>query len=239
MIPEYIREEFKELSKTSSHRESGAYFMDGKLHPLINVSPDPNQFEVDLESTKLINYSRQVGKSIVLLHSHINSNDDFSVQDIILSKAWKLPIYLYNLSSGVEKFYDPEFIAPYEGRSWSYTTANCYTLIQDFYNKEFNIKLKDFYLDNPLEFKDPKFNKFLLNIQTQGFIQLREEDEIKKGDLILFNMDGYNPNHIGVMFDVEGNKFLHQLCDRFSRLSPYCRDYRRLTHSIYRHQKLL
>jgi proteasome lid subunit RPN8/RPN11 len=241
MIPiqNSIREQFIELATRSPDREIGAYLHQGELHLLENVSPEDDQFEADLEgSHRIISYLSK-GEEVVLLHSHVNGNPDFSVQDVVMSRANQLPVYLYHLKSGMERYYDPNSITPYEGRTWSYTTSNCYTLVQDFYRKEYRVKLKDFYLDRPEEFNEPGFNKFISNIQAQGFIQLKEGDELKQGDLILFSLRGIHPNHIGVMFDVEANKFLHQLVDRFSRLSSYCRDYRSLTHSRWRHQSLL
>ena len=95
------------------------------------------------------------------------------------------------------------------GREYEFGKNDCYSLVRDYYNQEYNIKLKsipfeDDWWEKGLNYFDDLFDSF-------NFVEVQEP---KKGDVIVFTIRSPIPNHCGVYFN-EGI-FLHHAVHRLS-----------------------
>ncbi|HEY9629380.1 MAG TPA: Mov34/MPN/PAD-1 family protein [Coleofasciculaceae cyanobacterium] len=238
MLPPNLQEQLATHSHLDPNRESCGFVINDIYYPAINVADDPNDFRLDPQSTRKVIKARDSGQQVIICHSHINSNPTFSPADIVASKGRRLPYALYHLSTATHSYYDPNApIAPYEGREWHWVIDNCYTLCQDYYLQEFNIKLGDFYLSTPDEYKQPDFTAYLDNMESQGFLRLHSDEPLKVGDFILMNYGSMSPNHAAIMFDLEGNLILHHIVNHLSHIGIYGSQYRKITHSVWRHHQ--
>ncbi|BAU12889.1 hypothetical protein LEP3755_34220 [Leptolyngbya sp. NIES-3755] len=238
MLDEQIINQIRE--QVDSEFEICGVVIQDELYVSKNVSPEPRlNAAYDSETIDRIQLALKNHRKPTLFHTHTRHSklDDFSVQDIKSSRAWKLPSFLLHVPSGIPRYYDPLEVKPLLGREWHWSYQNCYTLAQDYY-RSLGIQLSDFYLESPDEFNDPRFNRFAENVLAQGFRRLRPNEALQESDFLLFNLVGLNPNHCGVFLAPERNRFLHQLVNRLSKESIYGSEYRNLTHSVYRHRTL-
>lgn len=233
-----IKTEIIQHALSLPNQEICGYVLKDKYYPAINVATNPSiDFQLDSESTLKVLKSKR--SRPIIVHSHVNENKQLSVADVKASRSLNLPYLMLHLPSQEWHYYDPKAILPYEGREWSWTTANCYTLLQDYYKQEFQIKLDDFYLETPTEFSDPNFNSYLLNIESQGFILQHSECELKRGDFLLMKVGNLNPNHAAIVYSPEDNLILHHVVNHYSSTSTYGSRWRKATSHVYRHQTQL
>lgn len=185
----------------------GYVLEDGRVLRSINVAEDPTtDFIIDADSAVEAN---RVGFSHVY-HSHTNGNSRFSHHDAISCKQLNKPFVLYDVHTNRFKILDPSDDAPYVGREFTWWLCDCYSLAQDYYRREFNIRLGDY--DREVENNRLVGNAFAQNYTSEGFGLLDRSTPPQKGDLPLFAIGSNYPNHIGII-DRDG-LFLHQLIDR-------------------------
>lgn len=235
LIPQLVA-----LAKQTPEIEICGLIVDNTLIPSINVSYDPAMsFALDAETVLFIELLKAQNKEYAIYHSHIAlSDDDFSANDIRLAKREKIEIVLVNSVSGTIREYNPNTIQPLLAREWRWAYQNCYTLLQDFYQLYFQIKLDDFYLESPNEWEQPGWNKYLENVASQDFELVDRNAELKQGDLIFMWIGrNKNPTHAAIMLDPEENTILQHFSEKLSEISTYDGRYRKLTHSIYRHHQ--
>tara|TARA_B110001454_G_C12673897_1_gene414990 strand:+ start:327 stop:1154 length:828 start_codon:yes stop_codon:yes gene_type:complete len=73
-------------------------------------------------------------------HSHYDQNG-FSWEDKTVSEKLKINLILYSFTDDEFSFYQPEgFVAPFEGRSWTWGIFSCIEIVEDYYKKAFNLK---------------------------------------------------------------------------------------------------
>lgn len=208
-----------------------------EVNRAINIADDPNDFELDAETSNRVWSLIKEGNRPIIYHSHL-TNEDWSHADIIKSRELNLPYLMVCLKTGTYKFYDPDPDRPLINREFHWLANSCYDVVRDYYWQVHQIRLDAFYLDHPKGYEEPRWNLYLDNLPSQGFVQLDTNEPLKKSDLILMQMGCDRPNHVGVMYDPEANKMLHHCIGHLSKLAPYGSDYREATHSIWRHKSL-
>ena len=120
---------------------------------------------------------------------------------------------------------------PYVGRPFIHGLDDCYSLVRDWYQKELNIKLNDYFRQNEWWYKGE--NLYLDNFAKEGFREIKEE-ELRYGDLLLMCIVSNVPNHAAIF--LEGNIVLHHVQGRLSSRDVYSGYYRKATAKRLRHE---
>jgi proteasome lid subunit RPN8/RPN11 len=178
-----------------------------------------------------------------IYHSHTNGNGNFSESDGAQCKKTNVPWILYDVQHNSWTLIDPSGEADYLGRRFCWGVYDCYSLVRDFYRREFDIIWEDFdrpefYDGNCYFWQKSDFDMFSDHAAAQGMRQIPTGATLKRGDVLLMAMHGGNVNHIGVIYDEEKGLFAHQLADKNSKLAVWGDPWKSYTVSILRHESL-
>lgn len=189
---------------------------------------DPNVWEEEEKGRKIT----------CIVHSHTKGQDTFSPQDVRSCKQLQIPWYLFCLPSGKEIYYDPLKPEPLLGREWHYGLWDCYSLVKDYYSIQRGIRLKDYERGAAMDWMEPEWNVFVENFQEEGFKIINEDKALKSGDVILMQLQGHNPNHLGMILDPNTNVMLHHLYGRLSEVTVYGGYWLKHTKMRLRHESI-
>jgi proteasome lid subunit RPN8/RPN11 len=202
--------------------------------PCRNVAEEPAEHAIPAVSdaqTALL-----TGEVLSTYHSHPNALETPSEADLRACEESEVPYHIFSLLS--QQWYTlrpscaPEM--PYVGREFAFGITDCYTLVQDYYRREFKLVLPhlprrdEFWLqDNPI---------FMQTAYEEGFRPVT--DDVRVGDIFLFCVASKpdRPNHLGVY--VGCGHFLHHLYSRLSCQDSLVGSWSRRIHSRYRHSSL-
>jgi hypothetical protein len=120
--------------------------------------------------------------------------------------------------------------ADYEGRPFLHGLFDCYTLIRDYYKKEFNIFLPT-NIQRNWEWWSQGENLYVDNAKNYGF---EETTDIKKHDILIMKIGSPVPNH-GAIY-LGDNKILHHTAGRFSTIQTLTNSYKQKIAVIYRNK---
>jgi proteasome lid subunit RPN8/RPN11 len=210
----------------------GLVVSSGKRHRLIrgkNVALLPKQqFEMHPDAWLEVQDHEQV---IAIYHSHPHTSAEPSVQDLVACEASGLPWHIVCPHTRQHTLTEPSgYEAPYEGRPYLYGVLDCYSLMRDWYKREWGLRLMDFEREPSFWLKGK--NTFVESFEECGFTRLIEQ-EPEVGDLMLVQIASTVPNHI-VLYVGDG-KILHHVEGRLSKIDPYGGAWRRFTTHHLRH----
>jgi len=169
---------------------------------------DPNDF------TK----AEETGNILAVVHSHPVTQPVASQADKIGCENSKLPWHIVNPKTEQWGYYEPSGYKPaLLGRPWVWGITDCWSLVRDWYKEEKNIVLRDWerpttpeqFLDKPL---------FESCAWKTGFRELRPEEKLINGDVLLMSILNPTLNHVAIFLDGD---VLHHLADRISCREPY------------------
>lgn len=132
------------------------------------------------------------------------------------------------------------YLAPLVGRSFSFGILDCFSLIQDYYARELNIKLPNFPREDNF-WKGPDAHEiYLENFHKAGFSPI--VGPIRKHDVILMQVRAQVVNHGGVFIGDVPNMgkglMLHHVYDRLSERVIYGGYWLEHTRLVVRHESL-
>ena len=173
-----------------------------------------------------------VGEIIAIIHSHPTTSPIPSQADKISCENSNLPWHIVNPKTEHWGYCEPcGYQAPILGRQWVWGITDCWSLVRDWYKEEKNIILRDW--ERPLTpedfLKDPMFEKCAL---STGFRELRNDEKLENGDVILMSILGNGLNHVAIFLDGD---VLHHLTDRLSCIEPYSQWLLKCTGGRYRY----
>ena len=173
-----------------------------------------------------------VGEIIAIIHSHPTTSPIPSQADKISCENSNLPWHIVNPKTEQWGYCEPcGYQAPILGRQWVWGITDCWSLVRDWYKEEKNIILRDW--ERPLTpedfLKDPMFEKCAL---STGFRELRNDEKLENGDVILMSILGNGLNHVAIFLDGD---VLHHLTDRLSCIEPYSQWLLKCTGGRYRY----
>jgi hypothetical protein len=122
--------------------------------------------------------------------------------------------------------------AKYEGRPFLHGIFDCYTLIRDYYKREFNIFLPT-NMQRNWDWWSHGENLYVDNAKYHGF---EEVADIKKHDVLVMKIGSPVPNH-GAIY-LGNNKILHHAAGRFSTIQTLTNSYKQKISVIYRNKSL-
>lgn len=200
--------------------------------PSVNISQNKfNSFSIS--PFDYINASEQ-GKIVGFYHSHCGNNGEFGHLDKYNSLNHKLPLVLYHIKSDNFKIYNDkdEKFSKYLGIKFEYGKNDCFSLVESFYNNEFNINLPNISRDKNWHNKNPLLIKE--NIENFGF---KIVSNLEYGDVVLVSLpNNQNPRHL--MIYLGDNKVLHNSFNSYSVIENYSEQMKKQTISIIRHKSL-
>lgn len=185
--------------------KSGEYI---DIYPCKNISSE-KQEHFELNPFDYLKAASR-GKIVGMYHSQKDINP--SVLDYVVSSGHKIysVVYSYENDTFVEINEDAIKYAKYIGRPFKFGNNDCYSLVRDFYEREYKILLGDYVRDDKT-FKD--FPDIIRdNYIKEGFQEVKMED-LQVGDAIVFGLNKTSP-HVGIF--IGNNLFLHHEHNKYS-----------------------
>lgn len=226
-------------------REACGVIVGKEYVPCTNISPDDAQFEID--PMDIVGASKE-GEIKAYVHSHPDGSTSPSMPDRVQMNLHGLP---WVITNGIDvELHEPDgYQAPLLGREYHHGIMDCYTLIQDYYQRELGITLNDYErTDAWWESKDSK-PLYLDGFKKEGFVEV---DTVQKHDIILCRLGRTeHVNHALVFIgdgtlksertdDVIGNDLvLHHPYGRESLREIYGEQWQRRAAIIIRHKSLM
>lgn len=183
-----------------------------------NVSATPtNRFAIAPEAYAA---ASDMGEIIGVWHTHIEIPPTPSGADRSGCEASEVPWYIVAVYkrggefvfSDVEVLHPHDSLVEYVGRPYIYGQYDCYSLLVDYYRREFNIAL-----DNSHERVEKWWLKggdcFGEKFAAEGFVQIQNATP-EVGDVFLIQTGSPVPNHIAIYTGNE--RILHHLQGRLS-----------------------
>lgn len=220
---------------SSPNEEACGLIAGDEYWPCKNIHQEPSRFfAIDSQDYAKI---EKHGPIQGVFHSHINKANKFSVEDIKACKESAVPWVMFCMGASEWHHADPSGNSPYLGRPWTYGIYDCYSLLRDFYKREFNIALDDYERGAEFEWASPEWRMFEKNVKGQGFVEVEAAE--KRGDMLLMQLQAPFPNHTGVVAIPERNIFYQHLMNRFSEENVYGGYWAKHTSKVLRHKELL
>ena len=186
-----------------------------RYFPCRNIAETPDEHFV-LNGDDYANVESK-GEIVAVIHSHPKTNHAPSSADRVACEKSGLPWFVINPQTGNWGYCEPDgFELPYVGREFSHGVVDCYTLLKDFYKKEFEIELNHY--DRRDQWWHKGENLYLENFKNEGMEEIAQ-DELKYGDIILMNLDSPVHNHCAIYIGEQ--QILHHVQGRLSSRDVY------------------
>lgn len=172
------------------------------------------------------------GEIIAVVHSHPTTQPIPSPADRLSCNATGLPWFIVNPKIEQWGGCEPEhFELPYVGREFVFGVVDCYSLVRDWYAREWGLELADFSRRD--QFWERGENLYVDNYKSQGFRQI-EFNELERGDAILMQLSSPLPNHAAIYLGDQ--QILHHIQGRLSSRDVYGGYYVKNTAMVLRHE---
>lgn len=172
------------------------------------------------------------GEIIAVVHSHPKTNPAPSPADKVACEASGLPWFIVNPNTETWGEYKPEgWELAYVGREFSHGIVDCYSLVRDFYKREFKLQLNDY--NRRDQWWEKGENMYLDNFAKEGFKETTLE-QIAYGDLFLMQLESPVPNHAGIYLG--DGVVLHHVQGRLSSRDVYGGYYQKVTAKVLKHE---
>ncbi|WP_312151937.1 Mov34/MPN/PAD-1 family protein [Pseudomonas sp.] len=165
--------------------------------PLANVAASPQQeFRIAAEDWAA---AEDQGDVIAVVHSHPGQSARLSPADRTSMEATALPWVIIEVREGnpvTHLVHEPTgYQAPLVGRPFHHGVLDCYTLVQDYYQRELGISLPHFERED--EWWEKGQDLYADNFESTGFYPV-DPNDLRQGDLIVMQVRAEKANHAGV-----------------------------------------
>ena len=172
------------------------------------------------------------GEITAVVHSHPKTSPAPSPADMVACEASGLPWFIVNPNTETWGSYKPNgFELPYVVRVFSHCIVDCYSLVRDFYKREFNLELNDYNRRDQWWYNGE--NMYLDNFAKEGFKEI-DISEVGYGDLFLMQLESPVPNHAAIYLDQ--GIVLHHVQGRLSSRDVYGGYYQKVTAKVLKHE---
>lgn len=174
------------------------------------------------------------GDIVAVVHSHVGKPAEPSTPDLVAMSQDTLPWLIVSVPNGIAKLHQPPTVpVPLLNREYSFGSADCYSIIRDYFRIEHDLDLPDFERRADYDYRGE--DKFVMHLEEAGFYEVPRE-ELRKDDIILMLCGASNVsiNHVSVYL---GDGLMLHHCDgRLSRIDNYTSYWKRNTVKIARHR---
>lgn len=181
-----------------------------------------NQFRIAAEDFARLS---DMGEVVGVWHTHCEESENPSDADRAACESSELTWYILAVRKVEDQtftFSDILVLTPsgfemdYLGRPYIFGVFDCYSLIVDYYRREFDIVLGNYpHIDN---WANLGHNFFAESYEKEGFIRLIDQAPTA-GDLFLIQSGATVPNHVAIYLGDE--IIMHQTHGRLSRRDIY------------------
>ena len=156
--------------------------------------------------------AEEEGEIVAVAHSHTFQPPIPSDGDKVACEKSGVPWFIVNPQTEKWGYCEPSgFELPYVGRKFQFGIIDCYSLVRDYFKKELNLQLRDYYrCDN---FWEKGQSLYEDNFMKEGFVKI-PVDEIRKHDVLLMHLAANLPNHAAIY--VGDQQVLHHVQGRLS-----------------------
>jgi proteasome lid subunit RPN8/RPN11 len=166
------------------------------------------------------------GEILAIWHSHPDGSCEPSEADLAGCEASELPWLISSirmvdgaLTHEATKLVRPSgFQVDYVGRPYVFGTFDCYSLMADYYEREFGIHLERFTHLRISEWWRKGYDILGENWESQGFVTVTD-GTFQQGDVLGIAMDSQVMNHVALY--VTDDIILHHLVNRLSRRETF------------------
>ena len=192
----------------------------GKLryHRCRNLATDPEQMFV-IDPDDWVEAEDSGAQVAWIIHSHPSSPPEPSQADRVACEQWGIPWAIVQPQTGAWGEHRPNgYRAPLLGREWVWGVTDCWALCRDWYREVRGIELRDW--ERPISVQDFNLDPMFTRCFAEtGFRELRADEDLRVGDLIVMSIAAPTLNHIGVY--VGNQQLLHHLGGRLSCKDVY------------------
>lgn len=188
-----------------------------------NVSPEPKgQFIIDPQDYTA---AADRGEIIGIWHTHPDFSSEASDADRVGCENSELPWFILGLHKGDSGFWFDElsmiepcgFEMPYVGRPFAMGVLDCYTMLTDFYEREFGVEITDY---PRIEASGRMgFTYFTERYEGEGFVSVMGQ-EPKLGD-VFFTQSESSPVPDHILIYIGNDTVMHHAIGRLSRRETY------------------
>lgn len=166
----------------------------------------------------------QQGEVVAIWHSHVDEPATPSEADKAGCEASELPWFITGIRKREEGFvyegpvlHEPcGYESPYLERPYVFGVHDCWSLVRDFYKREFGIVLGDYQRVD--QFWAKGLNFFVDNYENEGMVRV-DGKQPERGDLFIIQTGSALPNHIAVY--IGDDQILHHCHGRLSARAIY------------------
>lgn len=197
-----------------------------------NLSEQPHKW-FDLDPDAWLEVDENNEEVVGIYHSHPNGLPEPSLADIEGCEASGLPWHIISYPAGGYRVIEPTgFVTPYLQRPYVHGVHDCYAIVRDWYNREWNLGLQDF--DRSHEWWLKGGDLYNDNFAACGFVELKNDEEVQIGDAFLIQFHSPKPNHAAVY--IGNGRILHHVQDRLSCEDTYGGMWQKCTVAHLRHK---
>ncbi|MDF1625674.1 MAG: C40 family peptidase [Parvibaculaceae bacterium] len=214
--------------------------------PCRNKAEDGNHFIMDAEDYA---NAEDVGQVLAIVHSHPDGPEQASEGDKVACEAsglpWLIVIVKDGAATGVTRIEPDGYQPPLIGRQFFHGVLDCYTLVQDVYQRELGITLPHFDRENG--WWEGEQELYLDNFGKAGFREVTD-GSLKPYDVILMQRQSERANHAGVFLGTVELKeaphihpvpdaMLHHSYGRLSERVVYGGYWKQITRMVIRYDR--
>ena len=198
--------------------EACAYVMQGKLLPVANISPDPqNEFELGVSDALLMSSADG------FIHSHPDGKLRPSAADMQTQMQWDKPFGIVTCtvdSCSTSLWWGDHILGiQLEERPFVHGIFDCYSLVRAEKYQRDGILLGDYPRNYEWWERNPDGtieNLYEVNFERYGYTVVNSTEALELGDVVFMKINSEVVSHAAIY---QGNGLiLHHLRDRFSRV---------------------
>lgn len=244
-LTEELKAAILEHAQSVFPNECCGVIVSGKYYPCKNISETPlSAFKINpIDADR----AEENGVLEAYVHSHPDSTAHPSEYDRFRLEKFKKPWVICSLPEIDFSVTEPcGYVPPLVGRNFHHGWQDCFTLIRDFYIREFGIEIPDFHREDLWWENSEGESLYIENYSKAGF---KPVDVPQYGDVILFCIRSTHSNHAAIYLE-DNNQFiseesarcigspmiLHHMYDYLSKRDIYSRFWIERSTLILRHE---